>query len=326
MAPHLATSQHALIHDMILDGSLKDAAIGSAAGCTDRAVRRIRSNMRHFSCTKAPANGIGRPRRMTPLMLDALREKLIEKPGMYLDEMSIFLYDEFHILVKTSTISRALSRIGWSKKEARQEARERNADLRDYYLYNLLAFKSYHLVYVDESGCDKRIGFRRTGWSPLGTAPVQITRFHRGNRYQILPAYCQDGILLSRVFQGSTDGTVFEDFIRQLLHHCRPWPEPKSVLVMDNASFHHSERVKQMCTDAGVKLIYLPYSPDLNPIEEFFAELKAFIKKRWQEYEENPRQDFGVWLQWCINVVGSRDNHAEAHFRHAGQCIEKVYR
>ena len=29
-----------------------------------------------------------------------------------------------------------------------------------------------------------------------------------------------------------------------------------------------------------MKLLYLPpYSPDLNPIEEFFAELKAFIKR-----------------------------------------------
>jgi transposase len=49
---------------------------------------------------------------------------------------------------------------------------------------------------------------------------------------------------------------------------------------MDNASFHHSERVKQLCSDAGGKLLYLPpYSPDFNPIEEFFAELKAYIKK-----------------------------------------------
>jgi transposase len=39
----------------------------------------------------------------------------------------------------------------------------------------------------------------------------------------------------------------------------------------------------------GVKLVYLPpYSPDLNPIEEFFAELKAFIKRNWHVYEEDP--------------------------------------
>lgn len=70
---------------------------------------------------------------------------------------------------------------------------------------------------MDESGCDKRIGFRRTGWSPLGTAPVQVSKFHRGQRYQILPAYTQDGLILSRVFRGSTNASIFEDFIEELL-------------------------------------------------------------------------------------------------------------
>lgn len=73
------------------------------------------------------------------------------------------------------------------------------------------------------------------------------------------------------MFQGATDSEVFEDFIEQLLCHCSKWPEPNSVLVMDNAAFHHLERIEQMCNEAGVKLVYLPpYSPDLNPIEEFF--------------------------------------------------------
>lgn len=58
---------------------------------------------------------------------------------------------------------------------------------------------------------------------------------------------------------------------------------------MDNASFHHSDRIEQMCLEAGVKLVYLPpYSPDLNPIEEFFAELKAFIQQNWQFQDDNP--------------------------------------
>jgi transposase len=93
------------------------------------------------------------------------------------------------------------------------------------------------------------------------------------------------------VFQGSTEGEIFEDFIKELLSHCGKWPEPKSVIVMDNASFHRIERVEQLCRKAGVKLMYLPpYSPDLNPIEEFFAELKAFIKKNWGTFEDSPKQ------------------------------------
>jgi transposase len=214
--------------------------------------------------------------------------------------------------------------IGWSKKVTRNVAKEQNADLRDFYVHNLSAFHSYRLVYMDESGCDKRAGSRRTGWSPLGVTPVQTTKFHRGAQYQILPAYAQDGIVLSRVFQGLMDSEVFEDFIEQLLQHCGRFPALKSVLVMDNASFHHSEHVKQLCSDVGVKLVYLPpYSPDLNPIEEFFSVLKKYIQKQWHEYEANLKQDFGYFLEWCINVVGGREGLAKAYFTHAGVTVEE---
>jgi transposase len=257
-------------------------------------------------------------------MLEALREHLLEKPDQYLDELALFLLDEFRVSVSTSAVSRALKSIGWSTKTCHRVAKCRNADLRDYYMYKLSVFRSYQLVYVDESGCDKRIGFRRTGWSPLGTTPVQNARYQREQRYQILPAYTQDGVLLSRVFRGTTDSDVFEDFIEQLLHHCRHYPEPNLVLVMDNASFHHTKRIEQMCAKAGVQLLYLPpHSPDLNPIEEFFAELKAFIKKKWHEYEDNPHQDFKVFLEWCVGMVGSRKQSARGHFSHSGWSIDE---
>lgn len=74
-----------------------------------------------------------------------------------------------------------------------------------------------------------------------------------------------------------------------------------------------------MCADAGVQLIYLPpYSLDVNPIEEFFAELKGFIKRNWSYYEDNPGHGFDTILDWCISRVGSRKESARGHFRHAG--------
>lgn len=258
-------------------------------------------------------------------MLDALCEYLIEKLYMYQDEMVVFLWDEFEILVTTHSISRALASIRWSKKTARRIARERNADLRDFYLEKLSAFRSYYLVYIDESGCDKRAGFRRTGWSPLGVAPVQIARFHRGRRFQILPAYAQDGIVHLRIFQGSTDGALFESFIEELLPFCGRWPNPKSVLIMDNASFHRSDRIDQLCREAGVVLLYLPpYSPDLNPIEEFFAELKTYIRRNWSVYADLFGQDFAAFLEWCADIVGAKVRSAHGHFRHAGIEIEEL--
>jgi transposase len=131
--------------------------------------------------------------------------------------------------------------------------------------------------------------------------------------------------MLAQVFQGTTDAAVFEDFIKQLLCHYGRYPEPKSVIIMDNASFYHTKRVEQLCHDAGVQLLYLPpYSPDLNPIEEFFAKLKAYIKQNWNEYAENPSQGFDLFLEWCVDMVRARASSAEGHFRHAGVTVEVV--
>lgn len=54
---------------------------------------------------------------------------------------------------------------------------------------------------------------------------------------------------------------------------------------MNNASFYRINRIEEMYSATGVKLLYFTlYSLDLNSIEEFFAELKAFIKKHWKFY------------------------------------------
>ena len=46
-----------------------------------------------------------------------------------------------------------------------------------------------------------------------------------------------------------------------------PYPGPRSVLVLDNCSFHHSEDVKALIQAAGIVIHYLPpYAPNLNPV------------------------------------------------------------
>ena len=322
MAPNLTTIQHGLLQGMLLETTITDAEIATTVECSERSVRSARSNLLHFGSTKAPSNGGGRPAKITPPMKAALREHLLEKPTLYQEEMVAFLEEKFGIQVARSSVGHVLKSMGWSKKKARHVAQERNADLRDFHLHRMSQYASYQLVFVDESGCDKRVGYRRTGWSPRGVTPVQVARFRRGERYQILPAYAQDGIVYAKVYEGTTDGSVFEEYIRELLLHCGRWPQPKSVLVMDNASFHHTPNIRQMCDDAGVILVYAsPYSPDLNPIEEFFAELKAFVKKEWCVWEQDQAMGFAEFLEWCLTTVGSRASSAEGHFRHSGLTI-----
>jgi transposase len=90
---------------------------------------------------------------------------------------------------------------------------------------------------------------------------------------------------------------------------------------MDNASFHHTEQITELCSRAGVKLLFLPpYSPDLNLIEEFFAELKAFVRRNWQKHTG---EDFKDFLEWSLDVVGARVESAQGHFRHANVEVEQ---
>jgi hypothetical protein len=73
------------------------------------------------------------------------------------------------------------------------------------------------MVFIDESGCDKRTGHRRYRWAKKGTRPRGTVKYNHERRFQVLAAYTQEGIELARVFPGSTTSDMFEDFIHQLL-------------------------------------------------------------------------------------------------------------
>lgn len=153
----------------------------------------------------------------------ALHNKLSIVPSMRLKDMVTFLRGEFEVELSGHSIRRDLRT--WSKKVTQNIAQERNADLRDDYNYEVSSFRSDQLVFLDESGVDKSIGIHKKGWAPRGQRPRQVKWFHRGGRYQILPAYTQDGILHFRVYKGWTDTEIFENFIEELSPYCGSWPE-----------------------------------------------------------------------------------------------------
>ncbi|KAJ5354427.1 hypothetical protein N7541_005471 [Penicillium brevicompactum] len=177
--------------------------MAKVAKCSERSVTNIRRNMRLFGSPRSPSVPAGQPSSITSVMLDTLCDHLAEKPGLYIDEMAIFLWDEFNILPSSSSVKRALTRAGWTKRKLNRKRRNRTLN------YEISTSTNF---FVDESGCDKRVGYRRTGWSPLGVTPVQLSKFHRGQRYQILPAYTQNGVILSRIFKGSTDAGFMSSF------------------------------------------------------------------------------------------------------------------
>lgn len=108
MAPRLAVSKLETIRDMIISQSLTTSQMAEAAGCSKRSIITISANLRMFGDVRAPLIPGGRPRVITPIMLESLCDHLLEKPDLYLDEMAEFLFDEFKVVVSSYTISRAL--------------------------------------------------------------------------------------------------------------------------------------------------------------------------------------------------------------------------
>jgi transposase len=72
------------------------------------------------------------------------------------------------------------------------------------------------------------------------------------------------------------NGVIFRGYLEQCLV---PTLQPGDIVVMDNLSSHKSQAVREIIEAAGAKVLYLlPYSPDLNPIEQAFAKLKAHLR------------------------------------------------
>ncbi|KAI4518010.1 hypothetical protein K523DRAFT_223592, partial [Schizophyllum commune Tattone D] len=66
-------------------------------------------------------------------------------------------------------------------------------------------------------------------------------------RYSILPALTLDGYIACRVVEGSVDGDEFFDFIiTDVLPQMNPYPQPRSVLILDNCAIHKSQALRQV--------------------------------------------------------------------------------
>lgn len=132
------------------------------------------------------------------------------------------------------------------------------------------------LVYLDESGFAHDAP-RLHGYSDKGKRCYGIHDWGAKGRTNVIGALLNGILLTASLFQTTIDTVIFTCWIEQDLIPKLP---PKSVVIMDNASFHKGEQMKKSIEEAGHTLLYLPtYSPDLNPIEKKWAQTKAIRRK-----------------------------------------------
>ncbi len=165
------------------------------------------------------------------------------------------------------------------------------------------------LVFVDECGANISLS-PLYAWSRRGVrAPAKAPR-NWGKNVTLLSSMSIEGMGPSLAVEGATTRRVFEAYLEGVL---APTLRPGQVVVMDNLSAHKGFRVREIIEGCDCELLYLPpYSPDLNPIEEAFAKLKASLRKAAARSRRALVEAMGA----ALDTITARD--ACSFFRHCG--------
>jgi transposase len=112
------------------------------------------------------------------------------------------------------------------------------------------------------------------------------------------------------VTDGPMNGAIFVAYVRQCLV---PTLKPGDIVVLDNLSAHKRDEIAELIAAAGAELRFLPpYSPDLNPIEQAFAKLKALLRKAQERSIEDLWRRIGKLLDLF------KPDECAAYFANAG--------
>ena len=129
--------------------------------------------------------------------------------------------------------------------------------------------------FFDESGIDHRL-HRLFARAPRGKEVFADIPGARCGRTSIISASMDGGLVEPMLFEGHCNSAVVESYFRDVL---LPKIPKRSLIVLDNASFHHAPSTQALVEAAGCELMFLPpYSPDLNPIEHIWATSKRRLQ------------------------------------------------
>lgn len=156
-----------------------------------------------------------------------------------------------------------------------QAATERVQNLRVEYWQKIKHIEPENLVFLDETGI--LLGLTRThARSAPGTRVTELKPFYRAAKVTAIGAISINKVLALMTMNDSMDGKAFVVFIEKFL--C-PQLWPGAVVVMDNLPAHKLASIEPMIQAVGASVICLsPYSPDFNPIELWWPQLKSFLR------------------------------------------------
>ncbi len=137
-------------------------------------------------------------------------------------------------------------------------------------------FDIKRLFFIDECGTNTKMA-RTRGRSRRGERCHAAIPHGHWKSTTLVAALTTSGIAASMILDGAMDGDMFSAYVTHiLLKELRPG----DVVIMDNLPAHKVAAVRETIEGARAQLIFLPpYSPDFNPIEKAFSQIKAYLKK-----------------------------------------------
>ncbi|PPR03276.1 hypothetical protein CVT24_012814 [Panaeolus cyanescens] len=199
-------------------------------------------------------NGVrGRPRLLHFSDVEYLKQLVRHRPDWFLDELQHLLQTNRFIAAHFTTVHRELVRAGFTAKDIRKVALERNEELRADYIARMAQYTPDQLGFLDEVSKDERTAFRAKGRSRKGTRAPMKGVFVRGRRFSAEGLLTLDGMVSSTVVEGSMTHDLYMQYLEfTVMPLCSPFPGPLSVLVMDNAWIHHGDDILDLAERFGM--------------------------------------------------------------------------
>lgn len=274
---------------------MKISDVASLALVSERTVQRYTERYRLTGGVSPFIKSNGPARLLSESDESIIVQTALDNPGVCLRELQQSLEATSGAQVDTSTICRTFQRLGFTYQKIKHLPQQRSDEARLEFMTELSAYDPSMFVWLDETGCTKRNAVREYGYALQGMTPRTFTFKSGGKRYTSIAAISIDGLEDAYITEGNVNGEEFLAYVRRsLLPSLMPFngTNPKSVVIMDNASIHHIEEVVSTIEGVGALVKFLPpYSPDLNPVEEVFAQVKHWIRLNDTAFQatQNPR-------------------------------------
>ncbi len=180
------------------------------------------------------------------------------------------------------------------------------------YARAFVKLRNREIVFLDETGFNLHTSVNY-GYSELGLSPVSYVPPSKGQNLSACCIILQFKLCYYQLIDGSFNGDRFLEFLVGAVNE--GVLRRNVVLVMDNAPIHKTAAVKEFLELHHIELVFLPpYSPDLNPIENFFS----MVKSRYSTIR--PKASTREELKTSVNNV------LEAHYEENIQTFENLVR